>query len=459
MSIFMIETSNLDSASSSIGKIASQMSDLASSVGGYDTSCDDGFDFASVKGLIESNIEACITKVQNTATILNTVSQSHTELQSSLKFEDPAETTKKSSSSEGTNSENSNSRGNTSSGGYTENSSASGGYSGGGSSDGGSYSGGYSSSAVPTAAAALQKVSTTKETKQDEVVEITNSFKEVGYVYIDKDKINDDAKKVFENEEFEYEENGYAKIGNRYVVMVDSSIAKEGDVLRFTQEDGTEIEAIVGLTTTDNKYADKINFVLSPDKEFTEETKKISESILKNNKKIEIIENILKSSITGENSVLIESTMDEVGNTISDYSGLGFNDGNWCADFVSHTLQKNGYDVDWSSVAGDGDGEIFGCLRDSGATVHLDLGAQAKGLQESSEYDPSYIPQPGDVVIFDFEQDGLNDHVGFVVKDNGDGTITTLEGNTSGEAGGSCVAIHTDRQRSIVYGYATPVKK
>ena len=36
MSIFMIETSNLDSASSSIGKIASQMSDLASSVGGYD---------------------------------------------------------------------------------------------------------------------------------------------------------------------------------------------------------------------------------------------------------------------------------------------------------------------------------------------------------------------------------------------------------------------------------------
>ncbi len=108
----MIETSNLDSASSSIGKIASQMSDLASSVVGYDTSCDDGFDFASVKGLIESNIKAWITKVQNTATILNTVSQSHTELQSSLKFEDPAETTKKSSSSEGTNSENSNSTNN-----------------------------------------------------------------------------------------------------------------------------------------------------------------------------------------------------------------------------------------------------------------------------------------------------------------------------------------------------------
>ena len=41
---------------------------------------------------------------------------------------------------------------------------------------------------------------------------------------------------------------------------------------------------------------------------------------------------------------------------------------------------------------------------------------------------------------------------------NGDGTVKTIEGNTSGEGGGSCVAIH-DRDRSIIYGYATPVKK
>ena len=234
-------------------------------------------------------------------------------------------------------------------------------------------------------------------------------------------------------------------------------MGKVGDVLKFTQEDGTEIEVVVGVTTTGSKYKDRINFVMKSDKEIDEETKKKFADLLKNTKKIEKVENILGLA-SGENSDLIENTMSEVGNTIADYPGQGFHDGVWCADFVSYTLQKNGYDVEWSSLAGDGDGTILGNLRNTGATVHLDLGAQAKGLQNSSEYDPSYSPQAGDVVIFDWELDGVNDHTGFVVKDNGDGTITTLEGNTSGEAGGSCVAIHTDRQRSNIYGYATPVK-
>ena len=42
-------------------------------------------------------------------------------------------------------------------------------------------------------------------------------------------------------------------------------------------------------------------------------------------------------------------------------------------------------------------------------------------------------PQPGDLAFFDFAVGGTPvDHVGIVVKDNGDGTITTVEGNTSG---------------------------
>ena len=88
MSVFMIETGNVDSASSAVGKVASQVSDLSSSVSGYDTSCEDGFDFASAKNVIASNIEACVTKVKNTASILNTVSQTHTQLQSSLKYKE-----------------------------------------------------------------------------------------------------------------------------------------------------------------------------------------------------------------------------------------------------------------------------------------------------------------------------------------------------------------------------------
>lgn len=46
-------------------------------------------------------------------------------------------------------------------------------------------------------------------------------------------------------------------------------------------------------------------------------------------------------------------------------------------------------------------------------------------------------PKPGDIVFFDFPGGAKTDHVGIVVKDNGDGTITTVEGNTTadGKAG------------------------
>lgn len=158
------------------------------------------------------------------------------------------------------------------------------------------------------------------------------------------------------------------------------------------------------------------------------------------------------SANAAANKAFIESILSEEGKTISDYSG--FNDGEWCADFVSYQLQNAGYDVEWSSIAGHEDeNTIFKALERAGATIHLDQAATANG-----ETPDDYNPQPGDVVLFDFDPDGTTDHVGFVVKDNGDGTITTIEGNTSGAAGGSCVAIHPDKSRSEVYGYATPVK-
>lgn len=42
-------------------------------------------------------------------------------------------------------------------------------------------------------------------------------------------------------------------------------------------------------------------------------------------------------------------------------------------------------------------------------------------------------PHPGDIVYFDFVSGGAPiEHVGIVVKNNGDGTVTTIEGNTAG---------------------------
>jgi hypothetical protein len=48
-------------------------------------------------------------------------------------------------------------------------------------------------------------------------------------------------------------------------------------------------------------------------------------------------------------------------------------------------------------------------------------------------------PEPGDIAYFDFPSDGVDrvSHVGIVVKDNEDGTVWCIEGNTSSKKSGS----------------------
>ena len=48
-------------------------------------------------------------------------------------------------------------------------------------------------------------------------------------------------------------------------------------------------------------------------------------------------------------------------------------------------------------------------------------------------------PEPGDIAYFDFPADGVDriSHVGIVIKDNEDGTVWCIEGNTSPDKKGS----------------------
>jgi hypothetical protein len=48
-------------------------------------------------------------------------------------------------------------------------------------------------------------------------------------------------------------------------------------------------------------------------------------------------------------------------------------------------------------------------------------------------------PEPGDIAYFDFPSDGVDrvSHVGIVIKDNEDGTVWCIEGNTSSKKSGS----------------------
>lgn len=59
--------------------------------------------------------------------------------------------------------------------------------------------------------------------------------------------------------------------------------------------------------------------------------------------------------------------------------------------------------------------------------------AGVKGFQGIGKWQnpATATPAPGDLAFFDFPGGQTTDHVGIVIKDNGDGTVTTIEGNTS----------------------------
>jgi hypothetical protein len=66
-------------------------------------------------------------------------------------------------------------------------------------------------------------------------------------------------------------------------------------------------------------------------------------------------------------------------------------------------------------------------------TVYTPTGAKAFIDNKSWQYAEKAVPKAGDIVYFDFPNDGIDriSHVGIVIKDNGDGTVTTVEGNTA----------------------------
>lgn len=91
----------------------------------------------------------------------------------------------------------------------------------------------------------------------------------------------------------------------------------------------------------------------------------------------------------------------------------------WCGSFVMWCANQVGL-------------RIPNCVStQAGAKAFLD-----RGLWQNAE---EATPLPGDIVFFDFPGDGIDriSHVGIVVKDNGNGTITCVEGNTSPDKRGN----------------------
>ena len=72
-------------------------------------------------------------------------------------------------------------------------------------------------------------------------------------------------------------------------------------------------------------------------------------------------------------------------------------------------------------------------------TVYTPSGAQA--FKKAGKWIDGDLadPEPGDIAYFDFPADGVDriSHVGIVIKDNEDGTVWCIEGNTTNRKGGS----------------------
>ena len=105
----------------------------------------------------------------------------------------------------------------------------------------------------------------------------------------------------------------------------------------------------------------------------------------------------------------------ETGENHTKYGKFTGHDGQpWCGSFVmwcANEVKQKMPNVVWTP---------------GGVTAFQGIGAWSNGATAK--------PKPGDVVFFDFIEGGAPvEHVGIVVKDNLDGTVTTIEGNTSPE--------------------------
>lgn len=248
MSVFMLDCDPVISGANTINSLANQISSVVDSISSYDTSCEDGFDFTSVKAQMIANVEACVTKFKNTSIYADNVVSAHTSLQKSLTLA-KTETNKNTNNSTGDSSSSSSSEGY--SGSYYPESSVS------------AISGGVTAG-IASAISGLDETNTELENKENENV-IIDKIEEVNHVGINLDKLDDSLKNDYINK-VTYNGNGYAMIDDHYVVLCNESIGTVGDEIIFKNNNGEEVKCIVGISfekpTTDNTKSN-VSFIVN----------------------------------------------------------------------------------------------------------------------------------------------------------------------------------------------------
>lgn len=325
MAVFMLDTDAVTSGISNLESLFARLQDVEDSVNGYDTACSDGFDFATAKNSICTNIRTCYEKVKATYDLIDNVVSSHVSLQSSLKFEDTSEKKKLASGSSKSGANTNDSKdANVSANSKvsTPSSSASGGGSGastgfrttgsssssslgGGSgstfSSGSSTIGGVASAGMIGAAAigssssglssngststssrssnsstnkSSSKSSTsarknvgnnTYKDRTSKNVEVTDSVTKIDYYEFDRTSFNNYKSTI--SKSFDFREDGFITVNNRNAISCDKSVGNVGDIISITGSDGSQFECIVVENVSKSKginfYVDKSNFSMN----------------------------------------------------------------------------------------------------------------------------------------------------------------------------------------------------
>lgn len=169
---------------------------------------------------------------------------------------------------------------------------------------------------------------------------------------------------------------------------------------------------------------------------FTEDQKEYLKELLK--PEYISLWNALLYGISGTgDGAMIEIAATQIGNVGGEpyWSWYGFGSRvEWCACFVSWVAEQCGY-IDADILP-----RFAWCPSGS------------QWFEERNEWQNSgYTPRPGDIIFFDWEQDGECDHVG-IVESVADGKVNTIEGNS----GDSCRRRSYDLGSVDIYGYGVP---
>ncbi len=134
---------------------------------------------------------------------------------------------------------------------------------------------------------------------------------------------------------------------------------------------------------------------------------------------------------------IVTVALSQVGNTGGQpyWSWYGFNSRvEWCACFVSWCANECGY-IENGIIP-----KFAGCIQGS------------EWFKERGQWqDRSFTPEAGHIIFFDWEGDGLTDHVGIVERVE-NGTVYTVEGNS----GDACRQNSYSIGSSVIYGYGIP---